>query len=97
MARLGRRERLFLAIKRAERSEEIAKIVRSNLTITAKAETSRGYGSDTTARAAGKIPHGLYRSGYDPDWSTLRQTNRGLKAPKPKSIKAAKAGPVRSL
>lgn len=40
--------------------------------------------------------HGLYYRGlYDPYMSSVKETRRGFKVPKPKTAKAAKAGPVK--
>lgn len=94
MARLGKRERDFLKVKRAERQALIAETVRNNLTITAKAETSRGFSS---VRPMQRMTHGLYRGLYDPEMSSVRQTSRGCNAPKHKTAKAAKASEVRHV
>lgn len=94
MARLGKRERDFLKGIRSERAELIRETVARNLTITCKAETSRGFSS---VRPMQSMTHGLYRGLYDPEMSSVRQTNRGLRLPKSKTVKAARASEVRHV
>lgn len=94
-ARLGRAERaakklFFSGMKRAQLE-----------TMDYNRETFNGP-SDSNAYAKvrpyeGSMTHGLYRSGYDPNLSSVRDTKRGLRQPARKSAKAAKAGPVKSI
>lgn len=60
--------------------------------------TSQGYAKVKPYEAT--MVHGLYRSGYDPNYSTIKDTKRGIHLPKPKSIspnKLGHGGKVRSL
>jgi len=94
MARLGKRERQAKRAKFEAWNGYKANVIASNLKDKSPKETSQRYAS-ASRNYESSMTHGLYRSGYDPMYSTDKDTHRGRKPFPRKSAKSAGASEVR--
>lgn len=84
MARMGKRERLAKRGLFKAWTDHKQAVVAANLNELDRGtvETSKGYGGrqgKVTPSFEGRMTHGLYRGLYDHEYSTVRDTKRGLK------------------
>lgn len=96
MARLGKRERQAKRAKFEAWNTYKTGVIASNLSDKSRKETSQGYAS-ASRNYESSMTHGLYRSGYDPMYSTDKDTRRGRKPFPRKSAKSVGASEIKKI